>query len=84
LGPGIDIGCHAFQKRYLVPDRCGIAHCERRVVLCPGTHAVDGSPAPFDPYEIVAEIVELLLDLLLAGLSDGHHANHRRDANGDA
>jgi hypothetical protein len=48
-----------------------------------GSNAVDRAAASFDPDEIIAQIVELLLDLPLAGLPDGDNADHRRNPDSD-
>lgn len=47
------------------------------------TDAVDGAAASFDPNEIVAEIVELLLDTSLASFADGDNTDDCGDADGD-
>jgi len=41
-------------------------------------------PPGFDPDEVVSQIVELLFDPRLASFTDGHNANHRGNADGDA
>lgn len=52
--------------------------------MVPGADAVDGAPAGLDPHEVVAQVVELLLDLDRPGLADGDNADHRPDADGNA
>src|SRR6185436_10533728 len=48
-----------------------------------GPHPSDVARAGLHPYEVVAEIVQELLRAGGAGLPDGHHPHHGRDADGD-
>ena len=49
-----------------------------------GASAVDRAAARLNPYEIVAKIVELLLDARLARFSNRHYADHCRNPDGNA
>ncbi len=80
----VDIGRNRFDQRDLILDGGGVGHGQGRGAVRAGAYAIDGAASGFDPHEIIAEIVHLLLDPRLAGFADGHHADHRGDADGDA
>src|ERR1700739_4512572 len=84
LNVAIDVGRYAFNQRNLILDGDGVGVYQGFGSMRAGAHAVDGAAAGLNPHEIVAEIVELLLDAGLPCFADGHDANHRGDADGDA
>jgi hypothetical protein len=84
LDSAVDVGRDALNQGHLILDGNSVAHNQGLRAVGAGAPAIDGAAARFDPNEIVAEIVELLFDASLAGFADGHDANHRSDANGDA
>ena len=79
----VDIGRDTFDERDLVFDGDGVGYNQGFGVVSAGAYAVDGAAASFDPNEIVAEIVEMLLDAGLAGLPDGDDADDGGNADGD-
>ncbi len=80
----INIWRDALNQRHLILNGHSIAHHQRFRAVCSGAPAIDGASPRFNPYKIVAKAVELLLDARLARFSNRHHANHRRDPDGDA
>ncbi len=48
------------------------------------THAVPRTAPCFNPYKVIAQIIQLLLDPRLSRFADSHNANHRRDTDGDS
>jgi len=80
----VDVGRDALDERNLVLDRHRIGERQRLRPAHARSNPVH-RPAPgLDPDEVVPEIVHLLLDLGLAGLADGDHADHRGDSDRDA
>jgi hypothetical protein len=49
-----------------------------------GAHAIHGPPAFLDPHEVVAKVVELLLDARLAGFTYSDNADDGSDPDRDA
>src|SRR5258706_526356 len=49
----------------------------------PGADAIHRPSAGLDPDEVVAEVIELLLDPRLTSSPDGHNADDRGDSDGD-
>src|ERR1051326_8855722 len=84
LRGSVDVRRDALDQRDLVLDGDGVAEGERLRAARAGADAVDRAAAGLDPDEVVAEVVELLLDARLPGFADGHDADHRGDADGDA
>jgi hypothetical protein len=58
-----------------------ITNCLRIVCSCPDS--IDRTATGFNPYEVVSQIVQLLLDPRLSGFADGHNTDYRRDPDGD-
>src|SRR5215831_18452717 len=73
----VNVRRHALDERNLVLNGHRVSGREGRRVVCACPNAVDGSAAGLDPNEVVAEIVELLLDPDLPGLADGDDADDR-------
>jgi hypothetical protein len=69
----IHIRRNAFDQRNLIFDRDGIGHDQRLRVMRACADAVDRPTARFNPDEVVAKIVQLLLDSRLSGFADGRH-----------
>jgi hypothetical protein len=79
----VHVGGNALDQRDLILDGHRVGDRQGCRVSRAGAHSADGPTARFDPDEIVAEIVELLLDAHLAGLADGDDADHCRDPDRD-
>jgi hypothetical protein len=45
-------------------------------------HAVHRAASGFNPYKVIAQIIQLLLDARLSRFADSHNANHRCDPDG--
>jgi len=79
----IHIRRNAFDQRNLIFDRDGIGHDQRLRVMRACADAVDRPTARFNPDEVVAKIVQLLLDSRLSGFADGHDTNDGRNPDSD-
>jgi hypothetical protein len=47
-------------------------------------HAVHRAAPCFNPYKVIAQIIQLLLDPRLSRFANGDNANHRCDPDSDA
>ncbi len=75
----IHVGRNTLDERYLILDGHRISYHQRLGVMRPRPHAIHGPTSGLNPHKIVAQVVQLLLDAGLPGLSDGDHADDRRD-----
>ena len=84
LGRAPDMGRDPDHSRHLREDGPGVRLGERLDPCAPHTAAAAGHRSGIDRHAVAAETLHLLGDPGLGALSDGHHGDHRADADDDA
>jgi hypothetical protein len=83
LGPPVHLGGDRLDERQ-TGDGAHVFHGEGLGLARPGVDPLDAGTAGLDPHQVVAQPVKLGLNLRGSRAADGHHADHRADADGHA